>query len=183
MGWRGSKRRKLLTPPKKRNLRAICTKVGAAEYHLACVFEAPAGEVPAGVPGGVPACEVQLMVDDGGEVPEPPQFEMDEEAIRRSNEQQRAAAGSSAALAPAGRGRWQRAWPGELRRPCSTRAARGPKGGPGSFLRPSDAVIAARHASAQQRAARSDLDRGIGGRWRRAAAHEARAVGRGLCAT
>ena len=37
------------------------------------------------------------------------QFEMDEEVIRRSNEQQRAAAGSSAAVAPAGRGRWQRA--------------------------------------------------------------------------
>jgi len=133
------------------------------------VFEAPAGEVPAGVPGGVPACEVQLMVDDGGEVPEPPQFEMDEEAIRRSNDQQRAAAGSSAALAPAGRGRWQRAWPRELRRPwrglSSTRAARGPKDGPGSFLRPSDAVIAGRLASAQQRAARSDLDRGIRGRW------------------
>ena len=179
MGWRGSKRRKLLTPPKKRNLRAICTKVGAAEYHLACVFEAPAGEVPAGVPGGVPACEVQLMVDDGGEVPEPPQFEMDEEAIRRSNEQQRAA-GSSAAVAPVGRGRWQRAWPGELRRPwrglCSTRAARGPKGGPGSFLRPSDTVIAALLASAQQRAARRDLDRGNRGRWRRAAAREARAA-------
>ena len=73
---------------------------------LACVFEAPAGEVPA---GEVPAGEVHIMVDDGDEVPEPPQFEMDEEVIRRSNEQQRAAAGSSAAVAPAGRGRWQRA--------------------------------------------------------------------------
>ena len=108
------------------------------------------------------------------------QFEMDEEVIRRSNEQQRAAAGSSAAVAPAGRGRWQRAWPGELRRPwrglCSTRAARGPKGWPGSFLRPSDTVVAARLASAQQRAARRDLDRGNQGRWRRAAAREARAA-------
>ena len=115
------------------------------------------------------------------------QFEMDEEVIRRSNEQQRAAAGSSAAVAPAGRGRWQRAWPGELRRPwrglCSTRAARGPKGWPGSFLRPSDTVIAARLALAQQRAARRDLDRGNRGRWRRAASRAARAAGRGLCAT
>jgi len=45
---------------------------------LACVFEAPAGEVPA---GEVPAGEVHLMVDDGDEVPEPAQFEMDEEVI------------------------------------------------------------------------------------------------------
>jgi len=54
---------------------------------------------------------------------------------------------------------------------------------PGSFLRPSDTVIAARLASAQERAARRDLDRGNRGRWRRAAAREARAAGRGLCAT
>ena len=166
---------------------------------LACVFEAPAGEVPAGeVPAGeVPAgasarcpparCTAGARQRRGAGA----QFEMDEEVIRRSNEQQRAAAGSSAAVAPAGRGRWQRTWPGELRRPwrglCSTSAARAPnvtpKGGPGSLLRPSDTVIAARLASAQQRAARRDLDRGNRGRWRRAAAREARAAGRGLCAT
>ena len=109
---------------------------------------------------------------------------MDEMVIQRSNKQQRAAAGSSAAVEPAGRGRWRRAWPGERRRPwrglCSTRAARGPKCGPGLFLRPLGTVIAARLASAQQRATQRDLDRGNRGRWR-PAKRELR--WRGLCAT
>ena len=94
---------------------------------------------------------------------------MDKTVARRSNEQQRAATGSNGQLsgvAPAGRGRWRRAWPGERRRPwrglCSMGAVRGPKGGPGSFLRPLGTVIAARLASAQQHAAGGTWIAGIG---------------------
>jgi len=61
---------------------------------LACVFEASAGEVPAGVPAG----EMHLMVDDGDEVPEPSSrwTRRSPGEATSSNGQQRAATGSSA---------------------------------------------------------------------------------------
>ena len=143
---------------------------------LAFVFDAPAGEVPAGEVHrwGTTATRCRSPVRDGrGGHPA----------------QQRAATGSSGQFSGcSARGSG----------PMATSMARGAQATvawavqhesgagterPGSFLRPSDTVIAARLASAQQRAARRDLDRGNRGRWRRAAAREARAAGRGLCAT
>jgi len=147
---------------------------------LACVFEAPAGEVPA---GEVPAGEVHRWGTTATRCRSPVR-----DGRGGHPAQQRAATGSSGQFSGcSARGSGPMAtsmargapWRGL----CSTRAARGPKGWPGSFLRPSDTVIAARLALAQQRAARRDLDRGNRGRWRRAAAREARAAGRGLCAT
>jgi len=140
---------------------------------LACGFDAPTGEVLAARCTTATRC--RSPVRDGRD---------------GYPAQQRAATGSSrqfSGCSTRGSGpmatSMARGAQATVARAVRTRAARRPKGGPGSFLRPLDTAIAVRLASALQRAARGDLNRENRGRWRRAAALEARAAGRGLCAT